>query len=70
VVSTHLKNMSQIGNLPQIEGENKNFLETTTRDCFLKVNISVTPIGAGLPLKQKKVKTFVTSHKFLVGSFI
>ena len=37
VVSTHLKNISQIGSFPKDRGENKkNMFETTTQLCMVK----------------------------------
>ena len=36
VVSTHLKNISQIGNLPQIGGENKKYLKPPPSNHFMR----------------------------------
>ena len=37
VVSTHLKNISQIGLFPQVGFEHKNYFETTTQDIYIYI---------------------------------
>ena len=53
MVSTHLKNISQIGSFPRDRGENNKIFETTTQE-ILKLQLTNSPnyVRLHLPLRQ------------------